>query len=526
VTPVPSTATTAASETPHRTHRYLTNVLWTWLGVAAGIVSAFLLQPYTIRKLGDVDVSIWMLTLSVVEYYWLIDLGFRSATMKMSAQFRAEDQPDSLNELLSTGVAWSSIMAVGIIVLTVAIAPYAEKIWHLNRPVFRDLILIAGISWALGMVFNVFGACVEGFQRFDLLGRIWITTTVVRSSGVALVLFNGRGLLEMGFVLLGAQLLSYLLTYLSFRRVLPGARISRHLASFSMLKEMVAYGIHTFTTIVSTRLLNQGLPAIIGYFLPIQSVVYYTTPMRIMDYAMDGIGRVGQVTAPNATELMTRNRLEEMAQLGIYANRYCLSLFLPLVSMLLVYGFEVYSLWVRPSFAVASAYLLPVMLISHAAVSGQFNSVSILFGMGRHKTYSRCLLAEALITAGGMAIVLPRYGLYGGAILAASTMIANRSFVVCFLVCRELKIGFAGYAAKIYLLPLAIAAGATVLLLWIKRMWLPGSNWGQVVLAGTLMLIPYAILTFRFCFAEHHREVLWSRLRVFSLGFARRNSGK
>jgi hypothetical protein len=104
-------------------------------------------------------------------------------------------------------------------------------------------------------------------------------------------------------------------------------------------------------------------------------------------------------------------------------------------------------------------------------------------------------------------------------------MIANRSFVVCYLVCRELKIGFAGYAAKIYLLPLSIAAGATVLLLWIKRMWLPGRNWGQIVLAGTLMLIPYAILTFRFCLAETHREILVSRLRFFSLGFARRRNG-
>ncbi len=509
MTPVDSTVEPG---TPRRTHRYLTNVLWTWTGVATGIVSAFLLQPYTIRKLGDVDVSIWMLTLSVVEYYWLIDLGFRSATLKMSAQYRALEQPDKLNELLSTGIVYSSIMGAVMIGITIAIAPYAEKLWHINRPVFGHLIMIAGISWALGMVFNVFGACVEGFQRFDLLSRIWIGTTVVRSVGVAVILFSGRGLLAMGFLLLGTQMLSYFLTWLTFRRVVPEARISWHLASFSMLRQMVSYGVHTFTTIVSTRLLNQGLPALIGYFLPVQSVVYYTTPMRIMDYATDGVGRVGQVTAPSATELMATNRLKDVVQLGIYANRYCLCLFLPLVSFLLVYGFETYSLWVRPSFAVASAYLLPIMLISHAAVTGQFNSVSILFGMGRHKIYSRCLLAEALITAGGMAIVLPRYGLYGAALLAASMMILNRTFGVCFLVCRELKTNFFSYAAKIYALPVLFAAAATVFLFQLKRLWIPGRNWFQIVLAGVLMLIPYGALTFRFCLAEHHREVILNRL--------------
>lgn len=507
----------ASDETPHRTRRYLTNVLWTWLGVAAGIVSATLLQPYTIRKLGDVDVGIWMLVLSVVEYYWLIDLGFRSATLKMSAEYRALEQPDNLNELLSTGIAYSSIMAAGIIALAVICSPYAETLWKvdaMDRSVFRDLILIASTSWALGMIFNVFGACVEGYQRFDLLGRIWITTTVVRSSGVFLVLYMGKGLLAMGFILLGAQLLSYLLTYLSFRRVAPHARITWHLASFSMLKQMVSYGIHTFTTIVSTRLLNQGLPAIIGYFLPVQAVAYYYTPMKIMDYATDGIGRVCQVTTPNVTELMAKNRLPEVAQLGVYANRYCLSLFLPLVSFLLVYGFETYSLWVhRPSFAAASAYLLPVMVIAHAIVAGQANSIAILFGLGKHKTYSRCLLAEALITAGGMAVVLPRFGLYGAAVLAGTMMVLDRAFVACFLVCRELEISFFSYAAKIYLAPVLIAAGSGLFLLWIKKMWIAGHTWPQLILAAVIMLIPYSALTFRFCVAEHHREFFWGRLR-------------
>ena len=59
------------------TRRYLTNVLWTWGGVGVGIVSGFLVSPYTIRKLGDVNFSIWSLALSLVEYYWLIDFGLR-----------------------------------------------------------------------------------------------------------------------------------------------------------------------------------------------------------------------------------------------------------------------------------------------------------------------------------------------------------------------------------------------------------------------------------------------------------------
>ena len=196
------TTTTSSEPKTHRTQRYLKNVLWTWMGVAAGIVSAILLQPYTIRKLGVGDVGVWMLVLSVVEYYWLIDLGFRSATIKMSAQFRASDEPELLNELVSTSWLYTTLAASAVIVLTIFVAPYADRVWPIHEPVFPQLIRIAGVSFALGMIFNIFGACVEGFQRFDLLGRIWIITTVVRSTGVFLVLYTGHGLLAMGFVML------------------------------------------------------------------------------------------------------------------------------------------------------------------------------------------------------------------------------------------------------------------------------------------------------------------------------------
>lgn len=504
------TTTTSSELKTHRTQRYLKNVLWTWMGVAAGIVSAILLQPYTIRKLGVGDVGVWMLVLSVVEYYWLIDLGFRSATIKMSAQFRASDEPELLNELVSTSWLYTTLAASAVIVLTIFVAPYADRVWPIHEPVFPQLIRIAGVSFALGMIFNIFGACVEGFQRFDLLGRIWIITTVVRSTGVFLVLYTGHGLLAMGFVMLGAQLLSYLLTYLSFRHVAPNVKVSWRRATFPMLRRISSYGFHSFTTIISGRLLNQGLPSIIAFLLPKEAVTYYMTPLRIMDYAMDGVGRVGQVTTPNAAELTAKNRQSELAQLGVYANRYCLCLFLPLVSVLLVYGYEIYSLWVNPSFAAASAYLLPIMVISHAAVSGQFNSVSILFGMGRHKIWSRTLLAEGLITACGMWFILPRFGLYGGALLAGSAMIANRSIMACILVSRELKINAARYASKIYLGPLSISAGVTALLYAIKKIWLPGHSWAQIALACGLVMIPYCLLVIQYCLAEHHRDFLKS----------------
>jgi O-antigen/teichoic acid export membrane protein len=202
-----------------------------------------------------------------------------------------------------------------------------------------------------------------------------------------------------------------------------------------------------------------------------------------------------------------------LVSLGILANRYCLALFMPLTAFLLVYGYEVYSLWIRPSFAKESAYLLPVLLLGNTAMHGQYNSVSILFGMGRHKIYARCLFVEAILTVAGMMFLLPRYGLWGGAWLVASLMVVNRSIIVCLLTAWELEINPFEYAARIYSIPMALGAAALLFLMALKRTWIPGNNWRQAILAALLMGIPYAALAYRFCLAGHHRELLRGKVR-------------
>jgi len=494
--------------------RYVTNILWTWLGVAVGIVVGFVITPYVIRKIGDKHFSIWTLTLSLVEYYWLIDFGLRSATVKLSAEYHTLKNNVGLSTLVNTGLAYSTIAGCVVAIFTIAFAPYAGRFFNIDEPVFPALIRIIGVSWAIGLVFNIFGACIEGFQRFDIFGRIWVSTTVLRTIGVVLVLYFGFGVVQMGVVLLFSQLLVYVLNFLAFRRLAPDVRISLSMARLSKFKEMASYGVHSLRVVVSDRLLRQSAPVLIPYFLPVQFLAYYSVPVRILDYLMDGIGRVGAVTTPNATELMATGRRDELINLGVYANRYSLALFLPVTVFLLVFGSEIYGLWIRPDFAAQSAYLLPAFLFGHTLVSSQFNSASILFGLGRHQTYSKVLLAEAVLTVIGMILVLPRFGLLGAAWLSNALMALNRGGVACLLICRELGVNALWYAWRIYAAPCVIGALSFTFLLWLKRHGLPGHSWHELLEAGVLMIVPYALATYFFCLSAGHRVMVSRRIQL------------
>jgi len=479
-----------------------------------GVVAAFLVTPFTMRKIGYEHVGIWGITLSLVEYYWLIDIGLRSATLKFSAEYYVLGKKDELDRLVNTGLVYS-LCAAGLVALfTIFGAPFVGRVVRIYDPVFPQLARIVGISWAVGLVFNIFGACIEGFQRFDIFSRIWISTTALRTIAVVIVLSMGYGLVQMGFVLLGTQFLVYLLNYVFFRRLAPDAKINLSLASWGKFKEMAGFGVHTLRVLVSDRLLRQTTPSLISRYLGAEAFAFYGMPLRILDYAMDGVGRVGNVTTPSATELMAIGKKERLEDLGVYANRYSLTFFLPVVLMLLVYGAQLYRLWIKPDFADHSAYLLPAFLFGHAIVSSQLNSVSILFGIGRHQAYSRFLLAEAILSFVGLIIVLPRLGLLGAAWFTNLLMALNRGLIACILLCRELDVSLWRYIVRIYTRPCLLGAAGFALLTLLKRTVLPGNSWRELILAALALGIPYLGATFAVCLSQQHQHLVVQKVRA------------
>jgi O-antigen/teichoic acid export membrane protein len=497
--------------------RYISNVLWTWLGVAIGIAGGLFVTPYVVRKIGVDQFSMWTLVLSLVEYYWLIDIGLRSASLKLSAEYYALGQHDELDRLVNTGLVYS--MGAGAILasLTVLGAPYAGRLFHITDPVFPQLIRVVGVSWALGLVFNIFGACIEGFQRFDIFGRIWVSTTILRIVAIVLILALGFGVFEMGLVLLASQTLVYLLNFYYYRRLAPQARINLSLATFSKFKEMARYGVHTLRVIVSDRLLRQAVPVMIPYYLPLRDLAFYALPMRILDYAMDGVGRIGNVTTPTATELLAKDRREQLVELCVYANRYSLAIFLPIPIFLLIYGNELYTIWMGADIASHSAYLLPAFLLGHAIVASQMNSVSVLFGIGRHQAYSRFLLGEALLTVLGMAFVLPRFGLLGAAWLANGLMALNRGLITFFLACKELKMSVWAFALRVYARPCLVGAVTYLGLMALKHQGLRGQNVREILAAAFAMAVPYLTASYLLCIAQEHRAQVTRKVRALRL---------
>lgn len=503
--------------TASRGSDFVRNVLWSWLGVLFSLVSGLLLSPYVIHHLGDERYGIWALVFSLVDYYGLVDFGFRSAVVKYASHYRATGEMDRLEALISTGLAYFSIAAMAVAAASVLIAENVTRLFHVqprDAEAFRFLVITVGIGFAMGVVFNTCTAVLEAYQRFDITSHIMIVNNAVRVLGCFAVIYLGFGLKALGICSLAAQATGYLLTYRALRVVLPGRTFGPAKANLKSLREMFSYGTHTFVANISLTIVTQDAPIIIGHFLSATLVAYYTYPQRLLNYSVDLVARLGMVTGTKAAELTAYGDMATIARMAVLVNRYCLMMFFPLSVYLAIFGRQLLTVWLNPAFGAASAPLLPILGAGVAiAVAAQYNSSAILYGLAKHAALARAMFAEAVLSVAGLWYVVPRYGIVAAACVAASLMIVSRGIVVPYAVSRYLGLGYAGYLWGVYGRALLIVTPISIAT-WLGNQALGApARWSVVLAGGAAMSGAYYAAVFLFGIEPQHRAMLLRGLK-------------
>ena len=494
-----------------RGKRFVMNVFWNWVGVGVSIVSGLLLSPYMIQKLGPEGYGVWALSFALVEYYWFLDLGFRSATVKYVAHYWATREFSKVAEVVNTGVTFAGITAA-IMFVTVAIgARFVDRFFQVSaayRESFFVLIVLVSLSWCVSVVFSLFGACLEALQRFDYYNRIVVVTTTIRAPGTLLLLYLGHGLVAIGILVVSSQILGYMLHFYYFRKVFPEYRISFRGSRLSMLKQMGRYGIHNFLGNISTQLLTQGPPILIGHFQPAAFVGYFQIPVRLLQYTGEAVGRIGIITNANTAELVAKGETRALSNLAVYTNRYCVTLFMPLAILFFSHGPAFFERWI-PKAAAFVIPLMPILLTAYViAIVGQFSSSMLLMGLARYQWYSRGLLAEAVVSFSALIYVLPRYGIIGAAWVTAIAMVLNRGLFLPWLVSRVMNFRYLWFINSIYTRPVLVGIPVYALAVWLGMTILPGRTWGQLFEVSVVVGGLYYALAFLFCLPADHKELV------------------
>ena len=508
----------AAEAKPVRAHgeRFIINVLWSWTGVAASLFQGLIITPFIIRRLGEEHYGIWLIIFSILEYFWFFDLGLNTAVCVFCARYIAVRDHEKINRVISTALFYFSLIALVIWAISPVLAANAYRFLPVSpayRGEFATLILITGISWGLCVMLHLFLSALDGFQRFDLTSRVMVLQVALRSVGYFLALKFGYGLIAMAEVFVATQIMGYVLNFLNFRRAFPALRVTPSYVSMATFREILQYGLKSFVAGLSTLGLNQSGTLMVTHFLGAAAAGFYGLPSRLLQQPVDAVSRVANVTRSKSAELSVTETQHANVTLGIYTNRYSLTLFMVPAVFLLVYGYPLLLRWVGPVMANNSGPLLPIFLLAYSLVlAAQYNSSSLLYGVGRHGGYARGLVVEAVVYIAALAFVVPRYGILGAAWATAVMMILVRGIYTPWLVAQALDYPWLRYMAGIYARPLGAAIPAVAAAWALRSTVMPGRSIPELIAAGCITSAIYVAVAFFACVEQHHREMILSRI--------------
>lgn len=496
-----------------RSRRVLGNALWEWMGLGANMITGLVLAPFLIRKLGAEAYGIWSLVFSAMGYYSLADFGFRAAAVRFVAHYDAQRRQDQINELINSLLVYFSAVSGGLLLLSAVLARYATRLFQVSAAQaddFGPFVFLVGVTLAITVSTGLFSGSLEGFQRFDVSNTIRALIAIARCSGLAVLLALGYGLVAMAAWTVAVFVAGYVAYFQALRRVFPQLRLSLRLAKRTTLRETLGFSSYTFLTTLAYQSIEQCPPLVLAYFHPLAFVGYYSLPLRLVEHTADTLSRISVVATPEAARLAASGRLEVLPRLAIYANRYCLTLYMPAVLALLVYGPEIMEALAKEEFAAHAAPLIPVLLFGVATTTGaQYASATILVGLARQQRYAQGVAAEAACNLIGLLLLVPRYGPLGAAAVTASLMFLVRGVFTPWLICRVLGFPLGTYLRSIFVRPMMTAAPVLVLLwLWKTAVW-PAPGLAHLIAvcgATTALYLGAATVT---CLEPEHRGLLW-----------------
>lgn len=480
-----------------RTSLVIRAVATSWIVVIGNAVVGFLLTPFILHHLGDEEFGLWVLVVTVTGYYGFIDAGVRSSILRYVSKSHATGDEVGVKKILATSFYYYLAGCFLITLLTLFTLPWLPRFFSIHGPTvqsFRALFLLAGLIQGVTLPLNVFIGSLEASARFDQVYLTRIFGIVLRVVVVVVALHRGAGLFGLGAAVLLSNLASYVITVpLAFRAV---SEFSIHPRWFDrkMLRRMTGYGAITLTTGIGLQLRTYMYPVIIARFLSAAAVTFFSLPMKLLSFPLEGLSTMTEIVNPVSSHLEAKQDFAQLRRVILLSVQTAFLIFIPMSVFLIVFGKELLSVWVGPQYV--TAFPLLVILTLGLGVSGTLSSVqSMLFGMEKHKGIMWFRLGEgvAMLVLGIAMIRL--WGLLGYALAMSGILLVTSLFLIPSHACKILGLSLRTYLVECVVKPLFVAIPMLALLMSLNALHVV-HGWASlfiVILAGSLV---YALTAF------------------------------
>lgn len=323
--------------------------LISYLNLFVSTIIGVIMLPYIVNYLGVLEYGIYVLLISSIGYFSLLNLGFTDAIIKYVSEYHTLDQADLIRKITST--ASYLFLFVGLIVFFLSIIssgylPYYFNLKQNYYSTFKFGFILLAFNFIISLQGSILASVISGYQQIQIVKIFNL---------VQILLYNGLIYLfvKLDFGVLGiicAALVSGFLHYIFclFFVFKKGINYSIYFSDFdkSLLSSIFPYSFKIFILGLTSQLLYKTDAIVIGIILGASALTGYDLMFKISIIIATLSTVFSDVLFPAYSRLSATknyNDIEKLLNFNLLISFSIVSFF---VCFLHVWGDSIFDIWV------------------------------------------------------------------------------------------------------------------------------------------------------------------------------------
>lgn len=391
------------------------------------IATVFLLTPYFIEVLGTSNYGLWILILSILGWFNVIDLGFPQAVQRQIVQALELNDNKRVNTVFSTGLVLFGVLGLISVAILVGLTqvPAIFGVSDADQITLTHILLILSVKILWGFLMNPFHGFFSGLLRFDIDANLSSLNEVGKS---LLVFWLIADLNIWGAVVatLAADIVTNTIKVIYAKRLFPSLQFKLSLVSIEEVKILFSYSKHLVLNGVIHTISSKSGPLIITQLFDLSSLAIQKVAVNLVVHVQGLVRTITGVFGPVYNKMAARKK--NMERIFIQTTTIYLFISTVLNACLLMFGKVFIVLWVGIEFEYAF-YILYFIVLSSICSGFSASANSILLAQANHKLISLLSFGILIIGMPTSILLALQFGLIGMAMGGAVTSFIFNVFV-------------------------------------------------------------------------------------------------
>ncbi len=400
--------------------RTVKNAAYGFVSYLWPILFSFFLTPFIIHRLGVEQYGVYVLLLTIVGFFSLLNFGFIYSFVKeLSAASAATEasvarmrQIFGATLIIFTGVG---VIAIATGVVLMYVGPELFNIDAVEQSALQTSFFVVGVIGFLNSLSLVYSHIPFALQRQDIGTTVYILNITITGLLTIAALFFGKGVVWLIGIQVVSSVFSLITLYWYSRKIAPWLT-PVFVVPISLYRQLAVAGGFMYMHNLSSTFLAQLDRVIISSMVGSAALTYYAVPGSLTEKIQGTVTSLSGILFPLTSQMLEQGRHDELRQMYRRAMTVIMLLATALAASIAIFGNKILLYWVGPEIAAMSTPILHWLVPTYFLLAIFMPLTNFLGGLGKTKFLALSSLSMAALNIVLLFALLPRYGVLGAAV--------------------------------------------------------------------------------------------------------------